>query len=319
MYKHTAQPFYKRNFHCNRNRDRQSANLSNSSFNCAWQPIRAVAAFPATSCPDSEGLSVITGTIWRSLLHRLRPSGFASRPPAPAPHKSWSPPCLRDAALPGAVAVNVSALCSLLCHQWSLHAAQSTRSVTTVAATHVGACCRSSVPSRTLRCAGCRKTQIYVTNIHYLPALLHSLPADAMLTPTTSAVFLPCAQAQVQRFEVFAGRSAMLGFAAAFAAELLTEESLFSGLLSATSDRVAYAAALAAALAVAAAAAAAASKQREGARDLEEVVITSLTASARSAASVNGGRVDSAVDAILASMFDLSTLYSIMADEELLI
>ena len=111
----------------------------------------------------------------------------------------------------------------------------------------------------------------------------------------------------------------MLGFAAAFAAELLTEESLFSGLLSATSDRVAYAAALAAALAVAAAAAAAASKQREGARDLEEVVITSLTASARSAASVKGGRVDSAVDAILASMFDLSTLYSIMADEELLI
>eukprot|EP00775_Hariotina_reticulata_P006814 gene6814-7030_t len=122
-------------------------------------------------------------------------------------------------------------------------------------------------------------------------------------------------QAQVQQFEVIAGRSAMIGFLVAFTAELLTEQSIFK-----TVDMQQawlYASHVLAAVLIAAAAAVAVNKQRLGA-EIKEAVITSLTAVRRSAASVTGRQVDRAVDYVMSKAFDTSVVYNLLADEDIL-
>lgn len=95
-------------------------------------------------------------------------------------------------------------------------------------------------------------------------------------------------------------------------AELLTETSIFRHF---SPDTVTFLGSLFMGAVSLAAAAAFASRHRLG-LELLEAVVTSLTANQRSAASVTGQQVDSAVDSVLNRVFDQSIIYSILADEE---
>lgn len=122
--------------------------------------------------------------------------------------------------------------------------------------------------------------------------------------------------ATVSRFEVFAGRSAMVGVSVALFVELLTEDSFFStgtNLLDVT---------LLASLGlgtVTIAGLLAATSQRRFASPLMEAVITSLTAAKRSAGSVTQRQVDGVVDDVFERTFDnekLKDLTSALIAEE---
>lgn len=119
-------------------------------------------------------------------------------------------------------------------------------------------------------------------------------------------------QAATQRFERLAGRSAMIGVLVAVFAELLTDSSIFRHF---SPDTVTFLGSLFMGAVSLAAAAAFASRRKLG-LELLEAVVTSLTANQRSAASVTGQQVDSAVDSVLNRVFDQSIIYSILADEE---
>ena len=103
-----------------------------------------------------------------------------------------------------------------------------------------------------------------------------------------------------------------IGVAVAVVAELLTESSIFRHF---SADTVASLGSLFMGAVSLAAAAACASKRRMGV-ELLEAVVTSLTANQRSAASVTGRQVDTAVDNILAKAFDQGVIYSILAEDE---
>lgn len=114
-------------------------------------------------------------------------------------------------------------------------------------------------------------------------------------------------QEQVRRYEVLAGRSAMIGFAVALAVEGITEKGVFFGMAAETA--VPYACGAASVLAVSALLAVA---RNQG---LLEAVYASLTAVRRSAASVTEAQVDTQVDAILAECGGLAVLGSLLEHE----
>lgn len=103
-----------------------------------------------------------------------------------------------------------------------------------------------------------------------------------------------------------------IGVLVAVFAELLTESSIFRHF---SPDTVTFLGSLVMGAVSLAAAAAFASRHKLG-LELLEAVVTSLTANQRSAASVTGQQVDSAVDSVLNRVFDQSIIYSILADEE---
>lgn len=121
-------------------------------------------------------------------------------------------------------------------------------------------------------------------------------------------------QEQVRRYEVLAGRSAMIGFAVALAVEGITEKGVFFGMAAETA--VPYACGAASVLAVSALLAVA-RNQGSGAdgQGLLEAVYASLTAVRRSAASVTETQVDTQVDAILAECGGLAVLGSLLEHE----
>jgi len=103
-----------------------------------------------------------------------------------------------------------------------------------------------------------------------------------------------------------------IGVLVALVAELLTERSIFSHF---SADAVASLSGLFMGALSLAAAAAFASKRRMGV-ELLEAVVTSLTANQRSAASITGRQVDTAVDSVLNKAFDQGVIYSILAEGE---
>lgn len=103
-----------------------------------------------------------------------------------------------------------------------------------------------------------------------------------------------------------------IGVAVAVVAELLTESSIFRHF---SADTVSFLGSMFIGAVSLAAAAACASKRRMGV-ELLEAVVTSLTANQRSAASITGRQVDTAVDNILNKAFDLGTIYSILPEDE---
>lgn len=123
-------------------------------------------------------------------------------------------------------------------------------------------------------------------------------------------------QDQVRRYEVLAGRSAMIGFAVALAVEGITEKGVFFGMAAETA--VPYACGAASVLA-GAALLAVARNQGSGAdgQGLLEAVYASLTAVRRSAASVTETQVDTTVDAILAECGGMSVLGNLLETDEL--
>eukprot|EP00879_Flechtneria_rotunda_P023434 GHRR01024787.1.p3 GENE.GHRR01024787.1~~GHRR01024787.1.p3 ORF type:complete len:107 (+),score=45.07 GHRR01024787.1:617-937(+) len=106
----------------------------------------------------------------------------------------------------------------------------------------------------------------------------------------------------------------MIGFIVALVAELLTEHSIFRSI---DAEQATVAAGIILSVLLLAAAAAASTTKDLGV-GIKEAVITSLTAAQRSAASVTGAQVDRAVDNVLNKAFDLGTIYSLLADDDLL-
>lgn len=118
-------------------------------------------------------------------------------------------------------------------------------------------------------------------------------------------------EAQVQRFELVAGRSAMIGFLLAVFVELFTDEGVFH----VSSDVLSLFGSLSIVCLIGAVILAATSKRRLGA-PFKEAVITSLTAAKRSAASVTQSPVDKAVDTLCDIVPGIYSLYTIMTDDE---
>ncbi|KAG2430009.1 hypothetical protein HYH02_013837 [Chlamydomonas schloesseri] len=132
---------------------------------------------------------------------------------------------------------------------------------------------------------------------------------------------------KVQRYETFAGRSAMVGVAAAAVIEVVTEQGVLGSLTA--ESAITYVAATAAAIATAVGVAFARSRSDRvedlGGLELLEPVYASLTAVRRSAASVTQAQVDRAVDylyeTVLERRFDSFSIEGLLtasdADEEL--
>lgn len=117
--------------------------------------------------------------------------------------------------------------------------------------------------------------------------------------------------AEVQRFELVAGRSAMIGFFVAIFVEVGTDNSIFGvsdSALSLFGSLLVFSVVSAVVLAVNA-------KNRLGAT-FKEAVITSLTAVKRSAGSVSQSQVDKAVDYIFDIVPGIYSLYTIMTDDD---
>jgi len=120
-------------------------------------------------------------------------------------------------------------------------------------------------------------------------------------------------QARVQQFEELAGRSAMVGFLVALAAEVATERSVFQAL---DAEQLSVVAGLSLA-SVGLAAGLAATKETQ-LSDITEAVISSCTAVKRSASSVTQQQVDKAVDYMMDKAFNMGVLYTIMAEDDLM-
>jgi len=129
----------------------------------------------------------------------------------------------------------------------------------------------------------------------------------ALLSNISKAVEI---QASTSRFEVFAGRSAMLGTMTALCIESLTEESLI-GAGAGTGVATALAAMGIASIVSGATLAAISRGSDAGVPALLEPVITSLTAAKRSASGVSESRVDDMVDDVVLSAFTASMLLAL--------
>lgn len=115
--------------------------------------------------------------------------------------------------------------------------------------------------------------------------------------------------AAVTKFEVLAGRSAMIGFLVAVGAELVTERPALSLSIE---QGLAFSAAALGAVTLASLAAASKGSAGQIGDTLQEAVISSLTAVQRSAASVTQRQVDKAVDYLLETAFGSSVLGSMV-------
>lgn len=118
-----------------------------------------------------------------------------------------------------------------------------------------------------------------------------------------------------QRFEELAGRSAMVGFAVAVAAELAAPQKGLFG--SWDSGDVELYGATALLLVTASALLATMSKRRLGLK-FKEAVITSLTAFSRSRGSLTNQTVDSAVDYVFQEVFDQDMVLRNLIQDEFL-
>ncbi|KAG2426528.1 hypothetical protein HXX76_011753 [Chlamydomonas incerta] len=148
---------------------------------------------------------------------------------------------------------------------------------------------------------------------------------NSMIRSLAAAVEL---DGKVQRYETFAGRSAMVGVAAATVIEVVTEQGVLGSVTA--ESAFSYVAATAAAVAVAIGIAFARSRSDNpedlGGLELLEPVYASLTAVRRSAASVTQAQVDRAVDVlyetVLERRFDSFSIEGLLAasdaDEDLL-
>eukprot|EP00878_Enallax_costatus_P005544 GHUV01005817.1.p1 GENE.GHUV01005817.1~~GHUV01005817.1.p1 ORF type:complete len:198 (+),score=42.04 GHUV01005817.1:167-760(+) len=171
---------------------------------------------------------------------------------------------------------------------------------------------QATVPMRCSRAMRYPKCQAILTTI---PRSREPLGSPRRLPVMGLISALVDVQSQVQQLEELAGRTAMIGFIVALSAELLTERSIFK-----TVDYqqlALYGGAVLTAVILAAAAAAVSNKRRLG-LDIKEAVISSMTAAQRSAASVTGKQVDWAVDNVVNKVFDMSVIYSLLADEDLI-
>jgi hypothetical protein len=104
-----------------------------------------------------------------------------------------------------------------------------------------------------------------------------------------------------------------VGFLIALLAEAATEQTVFSAL----NVEQLYVALGSCAASISAAVALAARTTPPLGAELKEAVITSCTAVQRSAASVTQAQVDKALDYLMEKAFSMSTLYTILADEDL--
>lgn len=117
--------------------------------------------------------------------------------------------------------------------------------------------------------------------------------------------------ALVQRFETLAGRSAMVGFLIAVAAECLGEKQGLFGAWSPQDIQLYSAAVL---LLVSSSAILATMSKRIG-RKFQEAVLTSLTALSGSKGSLTYQNVDKAVDYVFDSVFDKELVFGTLVDD----
>lgn len=117
--------------------------------------------------------------------------------------------------------------------------------------------------------------------------------------------------ARVQRFETLAGRSAMVGFLIAVAAECLGEK---QGLFGAWSPQDVQLYSAAVLLLVSSSAILATMSKRIG-RKFQEAVLTSLTALSGSKGSLTYQNVDKAVDYVFDSVFDKELVFGTLVDD----
>lgn len=117
---------------------------------------------------------------------------------------------------------------------------------------------------------------------------------------------------QVRLFELLAGRSAMIGFLVALGVEGITEKSVFSQL---GEQDITLLCAVCLACTLSASILASMSTRRLGLQ-LQESVMSSLTAVKRSAASVTQQQVDKAVDYMIDQFWDRDLLYTTLLDDD---